>query len=118
MQIITDISKYDKIPCSATIGSFDGVHQGHLAMLGELREAASLKGLPLMVVTFATTVAAMEMERYCLDHGIPGRLIPTPRQITADCGLSWSAPPEAEEAIYQAAKDGNIEIAGSFTLMI
>lgn len=53
MQIITDISKYDKIPCSATIGSFDGVHQGHLAMLGELREAASLKGLPLMVVTFA-----------------------------------------------------------------
>ena len=54
MQIITDITKYEKRPCAATIGSFDGVHRGHLSMLGELRAAAALKGLPLMVVTFAT----------------------------------------------------------------
>ena len=54
MQIITDILQYDKLPCAATIGSFDGVHLGHLAMLGELRAVASQKGLPLMVVTFAT----------------------------------------------------------------
>lgn len=54
MQIITDITKYDRTPCAATIGSFDGVHLGHLAMLGELRSAAAAKGLPLMVVTFAT----------------------------------------------------------------
>ena len=54
MQIVTDITKYDKRACAATIGSFDGVHRGHLAMLGELRLAAAEKGLPLMVVTFAT----------------------------------------------------------------
>lgn len=53
MQIVTDILQYDKKPCAATIGSFDGVHMGHAAMLGELRAAASEKGLPLMVVTFA-----------------------------------------------------------------
>ena len=53
MQIVTDFSQYDKKPCAATIGSFDGVHKGHLAMLGELRAAATAKGLPLMVVTFA-----------------------------------------------------------------
>ena len=54
MLIITDITKYEKAPCVATIGSFDGVHLGHLAMLGELRTAASQNGLPLMVITFAT----------------------------------------------------------------
>ena len=70
------------------------------------------------MVTFATTVAAIEMERYCLENHIPGRLIPTPRQITADCGLAWSAPPESEETIYQAAERGNIEIAGSSVLSI
>ena len=53
MQIVTDYSQYDKKPCAATIGAFDGVHKGHTARLGELRAAADAKGLPLMVVTFA-----------------------------------------------------------------
>ncbi len=53
MQIVTDISQYNKKPCAATIGSFDGVHKGHVAMLGELRAVALERGLPLMVVTFA-----------------------------------------------------------------
>lgn len=71
---------------------------------------------PRLVLTFSTATAAMALERYCLAHGIPGRLIPTPRQITADCGLAWSAPPEAEEAVHQAAAEGSIEIAGSYRL--
>ena len=71
-----------------------------------------------LVVTFPSTVAAMEMERYCLENAIPGRLIPTPRQITADCGLAWSAPPEAEAAVLQAAQDGNIEVSHTFLLTI
>lgn len=71
-----------------------------------------------LVVTFSTTVAAMEMERFCLAHGIPGRLIPTPRLITADCGLAWSAPTEAEDVVCQAARDGNIELADTFQLFI
>lgn len=71
-----------------------------------------------LVVTFSTTTAAMEMERYCLKNGIPGRLISTPRQITADCGLAWSAPPEAESAVRQAAFAGSIEIAATYLLVI
>ena len=53
MEHITDIYKYNPQPCVATIGSFDGVHLGHKAMLKELRSHASGAGLPLMAVTFA-----------------------------------------------------------------
>lgn len=53
MEIITDIREYKKCPCAATIGSFDGVHLGHRAMIAELREAAAERGLPLVAVTFA-----------------------------------------------------------------
>ena len=70
------------------------------------------------VVTFSTTTAAMEMERYCLANGIPGRLIPTPRQITADCGLAWSAPPEQAQTVLRAVSDGCIEMAAVHCLEI
>lgn len=71
-----------------------------------------------LVVTFSTATAAMEMERYCLANGIPGRLIPTPRQITADCGLAWSAPPESESAVLQAGRAGSIAYAAVYQLII
>ncbi|MBQ8695667.1 MAG: riboflavin biosynthesis protein RibF [Bacteroidaceae bacterium] len=53
MEIITDIRECNGTRCAATIGSFDGVHMGHRAMVAELREAAIAEGLPLTVVTFA-----------------------------------------------------------------
>ena len=53
MEIITDINKFTALPCAATIGSFDGLHLGHRAMLAELRHRAVLQGLPVVVVTFA-----------------------------------------------------------------
>lgn len=51
---------------------------------------------PALIVTFPTTTAAMEAERFCLSQGLPGRIIPVPREITAGCGLAWKAPPDAE----------------------
>lgn len=38
--------------CAATIGNFDGVHRGHLAVLQRLRDAASRLRVPAVVVTF------------------------------------------------------------------
>lgn len=29
------------------------------------------------------------MEKSAMEHQIPGRLIPTPTEITAGCGLAW-----------------------------
>lgn len=38
--------------CVATIGNFDGLHRGHQAVLGALRERAAEQGLPTVLVTF------------------------------------------------------------------
>ena len=59
---------------------------------------------PALIVTFATTAAAMEAESFCLARQLPGRIIPVPREITAGCGLAWKAPPEAEEQLAGALR--------------
>ena len=48
---------------------------------------------PTLVITFPTTTAALSWERHCMEMNIPGRLIPVPVTITADCGLAWAMPP-------------------------
>lgn len=42
-----------------------------------------------IVLSFRTTLEAMEWEKRCLAAGVPGRLIPLPREISAGCGLAW-----------------------------
>lgn len=41
-----------RAPCALTIGNFDGVHRGHQALLGRVREAASKLGIEAAVMTF------------------------------------------------------------------
>ncbi len=44
---------------------------------------------PYVVISFETTTQAMAMETECRRLGIPGRLIPLPKEISAACGLAW-----------------------------
>ena len=60
------------------------------------------KKQPTLVITFATTTQAMAMEKFCHAQGLPGRLIPVPREITAGCGLSWKADPADRDALEAA----------------
>jgi len=39
-------------PCAVAVGNFDGVHQGHAALVGRLRETARQLGVPAVAVTF------------------------------------------------------------------
>lgn len=41
--------------CAVTIGTFDGVHLGHVAMIARLREHARRLGVPAMLITFEPT---------------------------------------------------------------
>lgn len=48
------------------------------------------------VVTFSTTTAAMKMEKTAKESGFPGRLIPIPSEISAECGLAWKCVDQSE----------------------
>lgn len=58
-----------------------------------------------IVITFRTTAEAIALEAQCQKEGIPGRLIPVPRQISSGCGLSWSMPVEWEGDMEQWMKE-------------
>lgn len=54
-----------------------------------------------LIVAFHTTTMALMMEHACRAEGVPGRLIPLPREIDAGCGMAWMAEPGEEEALRQ-----------------
>ena len=66
---------------------------------------------PALIITFPSTAAAMEAESFCLAQGLPGRIIPVPREITAGCGLAWRAPPEAETLLTGALGAGAVAVS-------
>lgn len=70
------------------------------------------------VVTFRTTTGAMTMEGICREAGLPGRLIPVPRAITAGCGMCWSAPPEAREAMEKLVMEKHLDVDGIYAVII
>lgn len=44
-----------------------------------------------LVITFAGTAQAMQMEKTAAEVGAQGRIIPLPSQLSAGCGLAWKA---------------------------
>ena len=70
------------------------------------------------VVTFRTTTGAMAMERACRVAGLPGRLIPVPRTITAGCGMCWAAPREAREAVEALVIKEHLDVDGIYAIIL
>ncbi|HHT68283.1 MAG TPA: DUF3343 domain-containing protein [Firmicutes bacterium] len=58
-----------------------------------------------VVVTFRTTTEAMAWERVCKNEGLPGRLIPMPVQISAECGLVWLIHAREQERLMERATE-------------
>ena len=73
---------------------------------------------PRLIITFHTTTAAMGMEIACGRVGLPGRLIPVPREITAGCGMAWSAPPEARADLEAFVRQEAIVTDGWYELIV
>lgn len=66
---------------------------------------------PALVITFDSTTQAMAAEQFCTEQGLPGRVIPVPRQISAGCGLSWKADPAAKESLLAAMEGAGLQWA-------
>lgn len=64
------------------------------------------------VVLFYTNSAAMRSEKVLSQAGLSVRLIPTPRQLSSDCGIALrfeaARQPEVERLLSQA----RVEVAG------
>ncbi len=69
-----------------------------------------------LVVAFHT--AAMATEALCRRLGLAGKLISVPRQVTSDCGIAWSAPPELRETLEIRLTEAGVETAGFYELMV
>ena len=65
------------------------------------------------VLSFRTTAEAMAWEKHCLAAGIPGRLIPLPREISAGCGLAWRMLPEEFEQWQNRLDPGRYDQAAA-----
>ncbi|WP_346674604.1 DUF3343 domain-containing protein [Enorma phocaeensis] len=71
---------------------------------------------PALVISFASAVDAMQVEKNCRAEGLPGRLIPVPREITAGCGLAWKAAPEDRDSILTSLKAAGISWQGVYVI--
>ena len=71
-----------------------------------------------IVLTFTTTTAAIAFEMEAQAAGVEGRLIPTPREISASCGLAWMSRKSAEEALTNFIEENSVDYAGRYELML
>ena len=71
-----------------------------------------------LVITFHTTAAAMAMEKLCKEENVPGRLIPVPRELTADCGMAWCAPTNAAVRLRELTDARSLEYEGWQELLV
>ncbi len=73
---------------------------------------------PRLIITFYTTRDAMAFEEYCHSNDIPGRLIPLPGEISAGCGLAWSAPPAEKEELDAVIPISAVKPQGIYEIVI
>lgn len=67
------------------------------------------------VVIFHTTSAVMRAEKVLMnDESLNIKLIPTPREISSDCGIALRFNWDKEQDIRRILDEANIEMAGIY----
>lgn len=71
-----------------------------------------------VVVTFFTTTDAFALEQLCRECQMPGRLIPVPGSISADCGLAWAADPQQEPQLRALMAQHKVRVQGVYRCLV
>lgn len=70
------------------------------------------------IITFRTTTQAIIMENQCRKQNLPGRLIPVPREISAGCGMAWSAPLESRKVLEDMLEKEKVAVEGIYEILL
>lgn len=108
MKLIRGIARAPKFSdgCVVTLGNYDGVHQGHQAVLASLRQQAESMGLPLVVVCFEPT----PREFFKIETA-PARLtnLREKAQLLAALGVDYMLVQRFDKAFASLSAEGFIE---------
>ena len=69
---------------------------------------------PRVVLGFASLDDAMAVEEHAAAHGLPGRIVPVPSEVSAGCGLAWMAPLQERERLLDALDKGGLCYEGAY----
>lgn len=108
MKLIRGVARAPKFSdgCVVTLGNYDGVHQGHQAVLASLRQQAESMGLPLVVVCFEPT----PREFFKLETA-PARLtnLREKAQLLAALGVNYMLVQRFDAAFASLSAEGFVE---------
>ena len=63
------------------------------------------------IATFDVTTMAVLFERECRKVGIPAKIIPMPRSLSASCGLACEFPCEEDNGVAELCRARHVEVA-------
>ncbi|HSJ56545.1 MAG TPA: DUF3343 domain-containing protein [Anaerolineae bacterium] len=64
------------------------------------------------VVLFHSTAHALRAEKVLQGAGVPTKMIPTPRQLSSDCGMALRFDPAERARVEETLREGNVPING------
>lgn len=70
------------------------------------------------IITFQSTLEAMEAETLFKQKRLPGRLIPVPREVKAGCGLAWMAQATDEAPLMEQMKASSVSYEATIRLWL
>ena len=71
-----------------------------------------------LVITFSLNPLSLRLEKLWRAKCLTGRLNPVPRELTADCGMSWRAEVQDRAALAALTEAEGLEVDGFYELVI